>query len=128
MNSLRVPLIILAALYALLAAFGMGISAFADGGFWWERIPLALLHPLAALSLLWLLFAARPTPGLAGTALALLAVAIVGSLTMSGSMLLGVTKGDWWLPLVWAVAPLLSLPYVMSFLGKPEEDLPRFAA
>ena len=128
MTAMRVPLIILAVLYALLAAFGMGISAFADGGLWWERIPLALLHPLAALSLLWLLFAARPTPGIAATALALLAVAIVGSLTMSGAMLVGVTAGDWWLPLVWAFVPAVSLPYVISGLDQPEMDLPRFAA
>lgn len=126
MNSLRVPLIVLAVVYALLALFGLAMSAFANGGLW-ERIPL-LLHPLAVVSLLWLLFTARPTPTLAGVTLTLLLLGIVGSLASSGAILSGLTRGDWWLPLVWAFVPLLSLPYVISFLGGRREDAPGFAA
>lgn len=126
MNSLRVPLIVLAVVYALLALFGLAMSAFANGGLW-ERIPL-LLHPLAVVSLLWLLFTARPTPTLAGVTLALLLLGIIGSFASSGAILSGLTRGDWWLPLVWAVVPLLSLPYVISFLGGRREDAPGFAA
>lgn len=126
MNSLRVPLIVLAVVYALLALFGLAMSAFANGGLW-ERIPL-LLHPLAVASLLWLLFTARPTPTLAGVTLTLLLLGIIGSLASSGAILSGLTRGDWWLPLVWAVVPLLSLPYVVSFLGGRREDAPGFAA
>ena len=126
MNSLRVPLIVLAVVYALLALFGLAMSAFANGGLW-ERIPL-LLHPLAVVSLLWLLFTARPTPTLAGVTLTLLLLGIIGSFASSGAILSGLTRGDWWLPLVWAVVPLLSLPYVISFLGGRREDAPGFAA
>ena len=126
MNSLRVPLIVLAVVYALLALFGLAMSAFANGGLW-ERIPL-LLHPLAVASLLWLLFTARPTPTLAGVTLTLLLLGIVGSLASSGAILSGLTRGDWWLPLVWAIVPLLSLPYVVSFLGGHREGAPGFAA
>lgn len=126
MNSLRVPLIVLAVVYALLALFGLAMSAFANGGLW-ERIPL-LLHPLAVVSLLWLLFTARPTPTQAGVTLALLLLGIIGSFASSGAILSGLTRGDWWLPLVWAVVPLLSLPYVISFLGGRREDAPGFAA
>lgn len=128
MNSLRVPLIVLAVVYALLAALGLAISTFADGGVWWERVPIALFHPLAAVALLWLLFTARPTPKLAGIALVLLLLGIVGSLAVSGAVLGGLIKGDWWLPLVWAIVPLLSLPYVINILGGRREDAPRFAA
>ncbi len=127
MNSLRVPLIVLAVVYALLAALGLAISTFADGGLW-ERLPIVLFHPLAAVALLWLLFTARPTPKLAGIALALLLLGIVGSLAVSGAVLGGLIKGDWWLPLVWAIVPLLSLPYVINILGGRREDAPRFAA
>lgn len=126
MNSLRVPLIVLAVGYALLALFGLAMSAFANGGLL-ERIPL-LLHPLAVVSLLWLLFTARPTPTLAGVTLALLLLGIIGSFASSGAILSGLTRGDWWLPLVWAIVPLLSLPYVISFLGGHREDAPGFAA
>lgn len=126
MNSLRVPLIVLAVVYALLALFGLAMSAFANGGLW-ERIPL-LLHPLAVASLLWLLFTARPTPTLAGVTLTLLLLGIIGSFASSGAILSGLTRGDWWLPLVWAIVPLLSLPYVISFLGSRREDAQGFAA
>lgn len=128
MNSLRVPLIILAVAQALLAAFGLLISTFADGGFWWERISLVLLHPLAAIALLGLLLVGRPAPWLAGLALTLLALGILGSLAMSGAILSGLTRGDWWLPLVWAIIPLLSLPYAIHHLGGRRANAPGLAA
>lgn len=128
MNSLRVPLIILAVVQALLAAFGLAISTFADGGFWWERISLVLLHPLAAVALLWLLLSGRPAPWLAGLALTLLSLSILGSLAMSGAILSGLTLGDWWLPLVWAIIPLLSLPYALHHLGGRRANAPGLAA
>ena len=128
MNSLRVPLIILAVVQALLAAFGLAISTFADGGFWWERISLVLLHPLAAIALLGLLLVGRPAPWLAGLALTLLALGIIGSLAMSGAILSGWTRGDWWLPLVWAIIPLLSLPYALHHLGGRRANAPGLAA
>lgn len=128
MNSLRVPLIILAVVQALLAAFGLAISTFADGGFWWERISLVLLHPLAVIALFGLLLVGRPAPWLAGLALTLLALGIIGSLAMSGAILSGLTRGDWWLPLVWAIIPLLSLPYAIHHLGGRRANAPGLAA
>ena len=129
MNSLRVPLIILAVAQALLAAFGLLISTFADGGFWWERIAPALLHPLAVIALFGLLLSGRrPAPWLAGLALTLLSLSILGSLAMSGAILSGQTRGDWWLPLVWAIIPLLSLPYAIHHLGGRRANAPGLAA
>lgn len=129
MNSLRIPLIVLAVVQALLALFGLAISSFADGGFWWERLPMALFHPLAVIALFWLLLTdpARPTPRLAGVTLSLLLLSIIGSLALSGAILSGLTKGDWWLPLVWVIIPLLSLPYALNALGGRREATPRFA-
>ena len=127
MNSLRVPLIILAVVQSLLAAFGLFISTFADGGFWWERISLVLLHPLAAIALLGLLLVGRPAPWLAGLALTLLSLGILGSLAMSGAILTGQTRGDWWLPLVWDIIPLLSLPYAIHHLGGRRANAPGLA-
>ena len=128
MNSLRVPLIILAVVQAVLAAWGLGLSLFADGGVWWERIPLVLLHPLAVIALLGLLLSGRPTPRLAGIALTLLLLSIIGSLALSGMIVVGSTNGDWWLPLVWAVIPLLSLPYAIHHLGGRRANAPGLAA
>ena len=129
MNSLRVPLIILAVVQAVLAAGGLALSLFADGGYWWwERIPLVLLHPLVVIALLGLLLSGRPTPRLAGIALTLLLLSIIGSVALSGTMAVGLTKGDWWLPLAWAVIPLLSLPYALYHLGGRRANAPRLAA
>ena len=127
MNSLRIPLIVLAVVQALLALFGLAISSFADGGLW-DRVPM-LFHPLAVVALFWLLLTdpARPTPRLAGVTLALLLLSIIGSLALSGAILSGLTKGDWWLPLVWGIIPLLSLPYAINALGGRREATPRFA-
>ena len=141
MNSLRIPPIvivfavvvqfILTAVQSLLVLFGMAASTFADGGFWWERLPMVLFHPLAVIALFWLLLrqalTARPTPRLAGVTLSLLLLSIIGSLALSGAILGGLTKGDWWLPLVWVIIPLLSLPYVIISLGGWREATPRFA-
>lgn len=129
MNSLRVPLIILAVVQALLAAFGLLMSTFADGGFWWQRIALFwLLHPLAVIALFGLLLVGRPAPWLAGLALTLLSLSILGSLAMSGAILSGLTRGDWWLLLVWAIIPLLSLPYAIHHLGGRRVNAPGLAA
>ena len=129
MNSLRVPLIILAVVQALLAAFGLFMSTFADGGFWWQRIALFwLLHPLTVIALLGLLLSGRPPPWLAGLALTLLSLSILGSLAWSGAILSGWTRGDWWLPLVWAIIPLLSLPYALHHLGGRRANAPGLAA
>ena len=141
MNSLRVPLIVLGITLLILAvvvqlplvAFGFFMSTFADGGFWWERVSPGLLHPLALVALLWLLLSGlllrgRPTPRLDGAALTLLSLGILGSLSLSGAIVAGMTKGDWWLPLVWAIVPLLSLPYIIYLLGSRRANAPGLAA
>lgn len=89
---------------------------------------MVLLHPLAVIALFWMLFTARPTPTLAGVTLALLLLSILGDAILGVTYGMGVLRGDWWLPLVWAIVPLLSLPYVIHFLGGRREDAPRFAA
>ena len=141
MNSLRVPLIVLGIILIILVvviqlplvAWGLGVSAFADGGYWWERIPLGLLHPLALIALLWLLLSGlllrgRSTPRLDGAALTLLSLSILSSLVLSGAIAAGLTNGDWWLPLVWVVIPLLSLPYVIYILGGRRAKAPGLTA
>ena len=126
MNSLRIPLIVLAVVQALLAAAGLVASTAFDGGLW-GRIPMVLFHPPAAIALLWLLLTDRPTPRLAGVTLALLLLSIISDLALSGAILSGLTKGDWWLALVFVIIPLLSLPYVINALGSRQETPPRFA-
>ena len=113
MDALRISLIFLAAVQVLLTFCGVVISLFADGGFWWKRIPMLLLHPLAAFFLFWLVLVRRPRPWLAGLALALLLLRLLGGMALSGAILFGWTRGDWWLPLVWAVIPAVCMPYVV---------------
>lgn len=116
MDALRIPLIFLAAVQGLLVFCGGVISLFADSGFWWERIPL-LLHPPAAVFLVWLALRRRPGTGLAGVAVALLALSLAGSAALTGAIRFGWTRVDWWLPLVWAVIPAVCLPYAVHCLG-----------
>ncbi len=102
----------LALLNALLVAFTAAVGLFADGGEIWERLVLSVVHPIGAAALVLLVAAWTRLGGLPRTLLvAALAVniAVDGLLTLS--ILLGITRGDWWLPLVSTVVPAIGLVY-----------------
>ena len=116
MNSLRVPMIVLAVVYALLAAGGLAISTFADGGVWWERVPM-VLHLLAAVLLLWLVLTPGYAPRLATYAVVVMVASIAGSISLSVSITAGLSRGDWWLPLILAVIPAIGSLYAWFCRG-----------
>ena len=109
-NALRV----LAVVQVFFAAFTALVGSFADGGQWWERLILVGLHPAAAVLLVILVMGRTPTRGLALVTASLLALNVVADVALAVAIGSGAIKGDWALPLVFAVVPLIALPYCIS--------------
>lgn len=120
MKTFRIAMIALALLQALLVSFGMLIGAFADGGYWWERLPMLIVHPAAAVALLALTLPPRP-PVLRWTvaALALLSLNLAADAAMSVAIGAGFARGDWWLPLVFSVIPAVVLVFTLATMLRP---------
>ena len=122
---MRVPMIILAALYFAFSGFTAVVGAFADGGTIPERIVVSLAHPAAAILLLIAVSFPKPiSTGLRKFTLVLLLVAIAADLVLAVLIGLGVVKGDWFLPLVFAVVPVVGVAYLA---GGGHQDHPRSA-
>ena len=115
MNMLRVPMIGLAALYLAFSGFTAVVGAFADGGTIPERILVSLVHPAAAILLLLAVSFSKPiSTGLRGFTLVLLLVAIAADLALAVLIGQGVIKGDWFLPLVFAIIPVIGVAYLAA--------------
>ncbi len=108
-------LTVLASIQMVLALFLVGVANFADGGTWWERGFLSVLHPLAvALLLAVLLVGHRGSSRLSRTAIGVLGVYIAGAVGISVAILTGLSKGDWFLSLVLAIVPVAGLAYLLT--------------
>lgn len=115
MKSLRVPMIVLAVLHLAFAALTALVGAFADGGTIPERILVSLVHPVAAILLLVAVVPSKPVRrGLRVTTLALLLVAIAADIVLAVLIGQGAVKGDWSLPLVFAVVPVIGVAYLLA--------------
>ena len=113
---MRVLIIILAVVQFLFAGFTGAVGGFADGGELWERAVLMGIHPLAAIGLLVMAFVPRLKPAGLQIVRALLAINILADVTLSALIYGGVSPGDWWLPLLFAIIPVIGLGY--SFSGR----------
>lgn len=113
---MRVLIIILAIIQFLFAGFAGTVGSFADGGEIWERAILMGIHPLAAIGLLVMAFVPRIKPSGLQIIRALLVINIVADAALAALIYGGVTKGDWWLPLLFSVIPVIGLGY--SFGGR----------
>ena len=122
---MRVPMIILAAVYFAFSGSTAVVGAFADGGTIPERIVVSLAHPAAAVLLLIAVSFSKPiSTGLRKFTLVLLLVAIAADLVLAVLIGLAVVKGDWFLPLVFAVVPVVGVAYLA---GGGRQDHPRSA-
>ncbi len=117
---MRIPMVILALAYFLLAFYGGAVGRFADGGELWERAILMGLHPLAAIGLLILVVVPRLKPFGLKIVRFLLILNIAADTTLAALILAGVSNGSWWLPLLFAAIPALGLIY--SFTHPPGAD------
>ena len=124
MQAFRIAMIALALAQAALVGFGMLLGAFADGGYWWERLPMLLAHPAGAAALLALAVPTRPAGRFLGIALALLLVNVMADTALSATIGAGVTRGDWWLPLAFAAIPALGVAYTLMLLNRDRHPAP----
>ena len=111
---MRILMIILAVLYLAFSAFTALVGAFANGGTIPERVLISLIHPTAAILLLIAVvsFSKPISTGLRKFTLVLLLVAITTDLALAVLIGVGVVKGDWFLPLVFAVVPVAGVAYL----------------
>ncbi len=110
----------MAVLQVIVAGFFALVGSFADGGTMWERLLLVVLQPLAALGLLFLVTVSRPAIPVILVAVALLAATVVADGALAWNIARGATKGDWELPVVWALIPAVGLVYTLAMLRRPQ--------
>ena len=98
---------------AFLAGLTVLVGLFADGGDVWERLVIVVLHPLAAAGLLFLALSSRVTVPLALAIAALLLATVAVDLSLALAIARGALKGDWELPIIFAVIPALGVVYAL---------------
>ena len=119
MKNLRTLMIVLAGLHVAFTGFTAMVGMFADGGTILERILVSLIHPVAAILLLVVVSSSGPLARkLRGATLALLLVTVAADIALATLIGQGVVKGDWALPLVFAVIPVLGLAYISTTIIK----------
>lgn len=111
---MRIAMLVLAILYAGLAMLTAAVGSFADGGDIWSRLVLVLLHPLAAGALLLLVLRSTASRKLGLAIAALLLATVAADLSLAAAIAGGAMKGDWVLPVVFAVIPALGGLYGLA--------------
>lgn len=122
MTAFRRVLLVLAIVQALLTIFTAMVGAFADGGDIWSRLVLIVLHPLCAVALLTLVILPKPAAVIAYAIGALLLGNIVADTALALLIATDVMKGDWPLPLVFSVIPVVGLVYALRIAAIREES------
>ena len=111
---MRIVMLVLAFIYAALAMFTAAVGSFADGGDVWSRLVLVLLHPLAAGAFLLLVFRPTASRKLVVAIAALLLGTVAADLSLAAAIAGGAMKGDWELPVIFAVIPALGVLYALG--------------
>jgi hypothetical protein len=106
-------MIVLAILYAGLAALTAAVGSFADGGDIFSRLVLVLLHPLAAVALLLLVLRTTTSTRIVLGIATLLLATVAADAGLAAAIASGEMKGDWELPLIFAVVPSLGAIYAL---------------
>lgn len=120
MRNLRIPMIILAAIHVAFTGLTAVVGTFSGEGTIFERLLVSLIHPVAAILLLVVVSSSKALARkLLGATLALLLVAVAADIALAVLIGQGAVKGDWALPLVFAVVPVLGLAYILTVIRKP---------
>ncbi len=90
------------------------VGAFADGGSFWERLLLILIHPLGAAGLLLLVLRPWLSTKMVRAIAALLIVIVLADLTLAQLIAGGLVKGDWELAAIFAVVPAIGIVYALT--------------
>ena len=122
---MRIAMLVLAFVYAALAMLTAAVGSFADGGDIWSRLVLVLLHPLAAGALLLLVLRSTASRKLVLAIAALLLATVAADLSLAAAIAAGAMKGDWELPLIFAVVPTLGVLYALLLATRSARSAPR---
>ena len=109
----------LAIIQVVFAGFTALVGAFADGGDIWSRLLVSLIHPVCAVAILLLALRPRPANPTLLAVLGIIVLTIAADLTSSILIAGGTVKGDFWLPLVFAVIPTIAAIYALTLLARP---------
>ena len=115
---MRIALLIMAVFH--LAAVGLTAAVgelFADGGGAFERALLVAIHPAAAVALTLALARGDPRTWLVITAVALALVNVAGDAYVAFAISSGAIRGDFWLPLMFAIVPAAGAAYLVARRG-----------
>lgn len=116
MKAFRIVVFPLAILYALMAVLTALMGSFADGGAWWQYVTYIVVQPLAAAALIAL--AAAPPGDLTAIGQRLIATALAVVVCLNGfgaiAIAQGIVRGDWWIPLAFALIPAIGLAYMAT--------------
>ncbi|MCE2468855.1 MAG: hypothetical protein J4G06_12705 [Caldilineaceae bacterium] len=114
--------IVLVSIQMVVALLLVVVANFADGGTWWERGFLSVLHPLAVALLLAALLVGQQGPSLLSQmATGVVGLYIAGAVGISLAILAGLSKGDWFLGLGLAVIPAAGLVYLLNSRAREPE-------
>lgn len=118
MKAFRIGMFALAILYALGAVLTALMGSFADGGAWWQYVTYIVVQPLAAAALIALVAMPPDTLTAMGQRLITTALALPVALNGFGAIAIaqGIVRGDWWIPLVFALIPAIGLAYMATFV------------
>ena len=121
MKALRVVLMLLGIVHILFVGLTAVVGSFADGGDVWSRLLLTLLHPIAAIAILFLVFVRLPPRRIASIVVAILAINIVADVVVAALIASGTITGDWGLPLAFTVVPAIAIVYAVLILRSHDE-------
>lgn len=119
---MRIVMLVLAFIYAALAMLTAAVGSFADGGDVWSRLVLVLLHPLAAGALFLLLLRTKASRTLVLAIAALLLATVAADLSLAAAIAGGAMKGDWELPVIFALIPTLGFLYALVVAARTNQS------
>ncbi len=116
MTAFRRTMMVLAIINVLFALLAAAVGSFADGGDIWSRLVISVLHPIAAIAIIFLVFVPRSNTALLFGITAILAINIISAIALASLIAAEVVKGDWPLPLVFAPIPTIAIIYAVLIL------------
>lgn len=127
MKILRIILMILSVVHILFVGLTAVVGSFADGSDVWSRLLLTLLHPIAAIAILLLVFVRTPPKRITSSIVAILAINIIADVVLAASIAAGSIKGDWPLPLAFSVIPTIAIIYAALLLRQDDPEMTKSA-
>ncbi len=121
MKVLRITLMVLGVVHILFVGLGVIVANFADADNLWARLLLTFLHPIAAITILALVYIPKPLKPIASAAVVILTINIVADVVVAALIASGSIKGDWALPLYFSVTPTIAIVYAVLVLRSDDE-------